>query len=216
MPPTTTTGERAPGTCPFRVVGDDLKQVSESGCLHRLNLIWSLSRSDSDTLTGGTNPSSGPGSRVAQQGFTLVELVVVLLLVGILAAVGMPRFFNQLSFQEWGFSDELGEALRFGQKLAIATGCDTQVAITAGSYHLSQRVTCNSGAFTTPVRQPGSDGTGYAGNAPGGVALTVTSLYFDALGRPHDSASGNLLASAVNIAIGSRSVSVEPQTGYVH
>ncbi|WP_418067324.1 prepilin-type N-terminal cleavage/methylation domain-containing protein [Sedimenticola hydrogenitrophicus] len=164
----------------------------------------------------GADPAASHHNRTAQRGFTLVELVVVLLLVGILAAVGMPRFFNQLTFQEWGFSDELAGALRFGQKLAIATGCDTQAAITAAGYQLNQRVTCNSGAFTTPVRLPGGDGTGYAGSAPGGIALTAASLYFDALGRPHDSADGNLLAAATNIAIGSRSVSVEPQTGYVH
>ncbi len=154
--------------------------------------------------------------RPHQSGFTLVELVVVLLLVGVLMAVGMPRFFNQLTFLEWGFSDEVGEALRFAQKLAIATGCDTQVAVNPGGYQLNQRVNCRSGAFTAPVRLPGSDSAGYNGTAPGGVALSVTTLYFDSLGRPRSSASGNLLSAATGITIGSRSITVEPQTGYVH
>lgn len=140
----------------------------------------------------------------------------MLLLIGVLMAVGMPRFFNQLSFLEWGFSDELGEALRFGQKLAIATGCDTRVAITAGGYQLNQRVSCDSGAFTTPVQLPGGDGTGYSGTAPGGVTLSVTALYFDALGRPHDSGTGALLTASIPVTVGSRSLTVEPQTGYVH
>ncbi len=145
-----------------------------------------------------------------------MELVVVLLLVGVLMAVGMPRFFNQLAFLEWGFSDELGEALRFGQKLAIATGCDTQVAISSTGYQLNQRASCNSGAFTTPVRLPGSDSAGYSGNAPGGVTLSATAIYFDTLGRPHSSATGTLLSTSTSIAIGSRSILIESQTGYVH
>ncbi|MCW8906214.1 MAG: prepilin-type N-terminal cleavage/methylation domain-containing protein [Sedimenticola sp.] len=153
--------------------------------------------------------------RHRQQGFTLVELVVVLLVAGVLLAVGMPRFFDQLTFQEWGFSDELGGALRYAQKLAVASGCDTQVAISTGGYQLNQRASCDSGAFTTPVRLPGSDASGYAGNAPGGVTLTPVSLYFDSLGRPRASASGALLGNTT-VSVGSRTFTVEAQTGYVH
>lgn len=158
----------------------------------------------------------GKSLRRIQSGFTLVELVVVLLLVGALMAVGMPRFFNQLSFLEWGFSDEVGEALRFGQKMAIATGCDTRVSITAGGYQLNQRASCDSGAFTTPVLLPGGDGAGCSGTAPSGVTLPATSIYFDPRGRPHDAGSGALLSASTSITIGSRSIVVEPQTGYVH
>jgi MSHA pilin protein MshC len=151
-----------------------------------------------------------------QSGFTLIELVVVLLLIGVLMVVGMPRFFNQLTFLEWGFSDEVGEALRFSQKMAVATGCDTQIAITVASYQLNQRVNCNSGAFTVPVRLPGSDAAGYTGSAPGSITLTAINLYFDPLGRPRNSATNALLTSSTLIAIGTRSVTVEPETGYVH
>jgi len=141
--------------------------------------------------------------------------VVVLLVAGVLLVVGMPRFFDQLTFQEWGFSDELESALRFAQKLAVASGCDTQVAIGAGGYQLNQRASCNSGAFTTPVRLPGGDSGGYAGTAPGGVALTPLSLYFDSQGRPRASVGGALLGNTT-VSVGGRSFTVEAQTGYVH
>ena len=163
---------------------------------------------DSDTRIRHTRSRS-------QRGFTLIELVVVLLVAGVLLVVGMPRFFDHLTFQEWGFSDELGGAVRFAQKLAVASGCDTQVAISAGGYQLNQRASCNSGAFTTPVRLPGSDSSGYSGTAPGGLVLTPLSLYFDSQGRPRASTGGALLGNT-SVTVGGRSFTVEAQTGYVH
>ncbi|MCP4276539.1 MAG: prepilin-type N-terminal cleavage/methylation domain-containing protein [Gammaproteobacteria bacterium] len=154
--------------------------------------------------------------RCKSSGFTLIELVVVLFLVGILAAVAMPRFFTVSPFQEWGFNDELSSAIRYANKVAIATGCDTGVVTTATTYDLYQRATsCTSGSFTRAVQISGGDVSGYHGTAPSGITLvaSVASFYFDSNGRPRDT-SGNLLSSAVTISVGSTSITVEPETGY--
>ena len=149
-------------------------------------------------------------------GFTVVEMVVVLVLLAVLGAVGMPRFFRQQAFVEWGFTDEITAALRYAHKLAIATGCDTAINLTVGGYELKQRASCDSGNFTRPVLVPGTDGAGYTGTTPSGVSLAGSNLYFDASGRPRDPASGAELNSVSTLSVGSRTLAVEPETGYVH
>ena len=46
-------------------------------------------------------------------------------------------------------------AARYGQKLAVSTGCDVQVRISGTGYDLHQRQTdCTTGAFTRDVVNP--------------------------------------------------------------
>ncbi|MCP3667483.1 MAG: prepilin-type N-terminal cleavage/methylation domain-containing protein [Gammaproteobacteria bacterium] len=149
-------------------------------------------------------------------GFSLVELVVVVLLVSVLAAVSIPRFFGQQQFQEWGFSEDLITALRYAHKIAIASGCDTQVTTDPTGYQLNQRASCSSGGFTQIVSLPGHSGSGYTGTPPGDITLSVDALYFDPLGRPRNPADDLLFTTATQIDVGGRSILVEPETGFVH
>ena len=54
------------------------------------------------------------------KGFTLVELVVVIALVGIMVAVATPRFANGDIFETRGDAGLLSSTLRYAQKTAIA------------------------------------------------------------------------------------------------
>jgi MSHA pilin protein MshC len=63
------------------------------------------------------------------RGFTIVELVVVIIILGIISAVAAPRFFDLQDYKELAFKDELVSALRFAQKRAVASGCDIRVEI---------------------------------------------------------------------------------------
>lgn len=55
-----------------------------------------------------------------QSGFTLIELVAVLVLLGILGAVAFPRFANFDSYRDRVFRDTLLTSLRLTQRTALS------------------------------------------------------------------------------------------------
>ncbi|MHA6492110.1 prepilin-type N-terminal cleavage/methylation domain-containing protein [Pseudomonas borbori] len=147
--------------------------------------------------------------KLRRQGFTLVELIMVMVIIGTLAAVIGPRFFDRQVFDERMFYEESLAAVRYGQKLAVASGCLTQVSLGAGGYHLRQAANCNSGAYNREVVGP--DGTSPYANlqVPNGVAVTATNfpVVFDSQGRPLD--------GAASATIGTFNISVTAETGMV-
>ena len=148
-------------------------------------------------------------------GFTLVELIVTIAILGVIATIAGSKFFSSSSFNEMGFSDTAANSFKYAHKLAIATGCETRAQITATSIALYQRASsCTSGSFTRQVTKPG--GGDFLEPVPPGVAVSTLDIYFDSTGRPYSHASGSVLMSAVSFNVGSRSVTIEAETGYVH
>ncbi len=107
------------------------------------------------------------------EGFTLVELVTCIVIIGVLVAVTGPQFVSYQPFQERGYVDEIAASLRFAQRIAIATGCDVRFTEDAAGYKAMQRAaagtTCSAaGPWTTIVSR--ADGTALSGTPPSGVA----------------------------------------------
>ena len=149
-----------------------------------------------------------------QCGFTVGELVVVMLLIGILAASAVPRFFEASRFEEMGFAESSAAAARFARRLALNSRCDTGFSIDGSGYRVVQRASgCLSGGFTRPVNRPG--GQAWAGAAPSGVTIGTLAVYFDAEGRPVDLTSGLVLNSPASYLVGSRNITIEHETGFV-
>lgn len=167
--------------------------------------------------TSGSRARQAPSLRGAppDAGFTLPELMLVLVFVAVLAAVGGPRLFSASAFRADVYRDEVRAALAHAQKRAVASGCEVQIAIDASGYALSQRSGCTGPVFDLDVPHPAGGGGAYAGPAPDGVFLTstVNPIVFDALGRAHD--AGGTIADAT-VTVGSSQIHAVGETGFVY
>lgn len=114
-------------------------------------------------------------------GFTLIELVVIMTILGVLAIYASARFADEESFEARGYHDELVAATRFAQRYAVASGCSIQVSIQPASYALTLAAPCPAGVGN-PVQSP--DGGSFTGTAPPGVTTSgATGAYvFNAWG----------------------------------
>ncbi len=124
----------------------------------------------------------------SSRGFTLIELVTVMLLVGILAVVALPRI-NFDGFAQQSYARELSLVLRHAQKVATAARCPVQVTVSASGY--SARYAggdCGTGALTHPSRGGALVGSGSAsstgsvtfddrGRSASGLTITLTNGY---------------------------------------
>ena len=116
-------------------------------------------------------------------GFTLVELLTVVVLLGILSVFALGRFFGPDQFAARGFFEDTRNAMQFAQKLAIITGCDVQVTTDATGYQLRQRSICPTGGFSLPVQNPANRGVDYENfNMPNGFSLSTNTVIFNARG----------------------------------
>ncbi len=160
-------------------------------------------------------------ARPGAEGFTLVEVVAVIVVLAILAGVTGPRFFDSDGFSADFFFDDTLAAVRYAQKLSVATGCNVQVAIAASSSTLTLQdgppnvSGCAGVAYTQAVVHPGTSETGYSGTAPTGITLasTVSPLLFGPLGRAMDASQ---TVSDATITVGTRTITVVGETGLAY
>ena len=158
--------------------------------------------------------SGGVGLRPPMYaGFTLIELVIVMTVIGILAVTLGPRFFTQSVFSQRGYADELAAALRFTQKAAVSSGCPAQLIVTPTTYVATQQAasgnSCNPSdtSWSMPVMSP--DGSAISGSAPANTTVSPSGTFqFDDQGRLTSS-------SVTSLTIGARTITIVPGTGFV-
>ena len=144
-------------------------------------------------------------------GFSLIELVVVVLLLGILSVFALGRLFDQNQFEARGFFDDTVNAVRFAQKLAVSSGCDVRVSLSATGYVLNQREdTCTSGAFTRAVPNPANRSDDYLNNRIAGLTVPEIDITFNARGLAFSDAEVTMTGSGF-----SYSFQVYAETGLV-
>jgi MSHA pilin protein MshC len=157
------------------------------------------------------------------RGFTLTELIVTLVLIGILALFVAPRFAGMSTVRERSEYDKVLSAVTYARKAAVAERRYACVAVSS-----------NAIALTVDANPPESTASTFGGTCPFGTALDLpakdpdcttagtnqtclkystisavpSTFQFDALGRA---------SATVTITMpGYPPITVEGETGYVH
>lgn len=142
-------------------------------------------------------------TRWQQSGFTLIELIMVIVILGVLAVFAAPRLINTDDFNARGFHDETMSLLRYAQKTAIAQR--RTVCVTLNNTGVTLEIDTNTppdGGCDAALAPPATP-RGFKG-----MAGTPSSFQYRALGSP---------SAAVSITIANAgNITVEADTGYVH
>ncbi len=145
--------------------------------------------------------------RRTHSGFTTVELIVVLVLLGVLAAYAAPKFSGRGGYSELTAQQDLKQSIRFAQQLAMSR-----------TDHVIKLVTVTN---TTPnkidvLQDGGSIGGGANDVYPKYMASDVTvdshTLTFDRYGSAGNAATIFTITGPAQ----SLTVMVEGATGYAH
>ena len=154
----------------------------------------------------------GPSRRWVQLGFTLIELIMVIVILGVLAVFAAPRIFDNSDFAGRGLHDETMALLRYGQKSAIAQRRTVCVAVNGTGITMTMFVanpapaTCTAAtaAQAPPLTPP------FAPKGGTGLAGPASPFQFTPLG------STDQAAAVIITVANSTPITVEPGTGYIH
>lgn len=147
------------------------------------------------------------------RGFTLTEVILVLVLMSVLAVIAIPRW-QASGFDAAYFHEEVVVTLRYAQRQAVISGCAVAADLQDNTITLTYQARGHSGCDDIPLPHPHRGGD-YILTAPPGVSLYFNSLsviYFYPDGRAYDD-SANLLKTTFKVA--GRPVHIE-SSGYVH
>ncbi|MBL4911242.1 MAG: prepilin-type N-terminal cleavage/methylation domain-containing protein [Alteromonadaceae bacterium] len=170
-----------------------------------------------------------PCSSNAKQhnGFTLVEVIVVIILVGILAATASSKFTGSDTFEAHTFQNSLVSALRLTQQRAMqqtktSDGYCHQIVFdttTNKRYGVPDRSNCGVTVFPNPFT-PDATGLDLTTSTYNVTFRLVTTggggniVSFNSMGQPQSSCAGGCL---INVSSSVETVQVKIESeGYIH
>lgn len=149
-----------------------------------------------------------------QRGFTLPELIAVMLLAAILSAVALPKLQGVLSFRDDGWRDQVLAAMRLAHH--TATGHRRLVCADIAAERVNLTIASANPASACSAALPGPDGGSAAYSAGAAAAVSPAgTLYFQPSGRvTSDGAGGSASTRRITIS-GQDDIVVNGETGHV-
>lgn len=120
--------------------------------------------------------------RKPQQGFSLIELIIVIVLIGILAVYIAPRFSDKSGFADYATQDLIISAARLAQQRAMynhSRNACYRMNISSGTIYIESY---NGSSYTRIGPAGWRDGV----EIDSSVSLADSIAYFDALGNVLD------------------------------
>ncbi len=155
------------------------------------------------------------------RGFTLVEVVIVIVIVGVLAKVSSSLFFSLSTYNKQYYQDTVKNTIRYARKLAIAGGQLIYVSVTSTSITLQvmTQSSCAVGRTFSNIMDPISNTSGYVRTAPGSTTLTYSAhfpIYFNNVGQALNASNCAISSGLVTIGVtGMSTMTLYPQTGFI-
>ena len=163
--------------------------------------------------------SSDRRSRRGQRGYTLSELIAVLVLTGVLAAFVMPKLGAGLSLRDDAWRDQVVAALRHAHQTAVSHR--RLVCVSVGSTSVSVSVAATNPASSCTATLTGPDGSASFGSSASGNTATVSpagALYFQPSGRVTSDGAGSTVSDrsvAFSGLDATQNITVVGETGHV-
>ncbi|HWV19006.1 MAG TPA: type II secretion system protein [Rhodocyclaceae bacterium] len=144
-----------------------------------------------------------------ESGFSLIELVTIVVILGILAVVAIPRLRDN-DFRAQEFRDRTVSALRYAQKSAVSHRRVVCVTFAAASLRLNMDVTGDNacGAGEGPLMLPGTNGNEV-------LSANAAQVFFNPVPAPLIFQSNGSSGGALVSIPGQADIVVNGVTGYV-
>ncbi|PKG85259.1 MSHA biogenesis protein MshC [Colwellia sp. 75C3] len=164
------------------------------------------------------------------KGFTLIELIVVIIIIGILAVTVAPKFDGTASYEAHSHRAQLISALRLTQQRAMQQTDTTDdychqivfdVVEGVNLYGIPDRVDCDNITFPTPIKDWEPDATGHKVDEDYLISYNVDGqinpkrVGFDWMGRPLYDCNGGCTINILRPSETTLTITIESE-GYIH
>ena len=153
--------------------------------------------------------------RIIANGFTMIEIIVVFLVLGIMAAVVISRGSSTETYSLNGTAETIKTHLRYAQTRAMSTNAVWGINFDSSkSYYLFK-----NGSIANRVVLPGQDADSVTLPSSGPSVTSGVIVSFDLFGRPYTDAAASALQGAdrtVTVSYGgSEIITITKNTGFI-